>query len=179
MKLRLVRAPIANGLISHFIKNVDWGELNFMLIDFPPGTGDVQITLSQQAHLLGAIMVTTPQEVALIDVKKAMSLFDQVKIPVIGIIENMSYYQENNQSTPIFLFGRGGGARLAMETGTPFLGEIPLYPMLCTCGDKGESLFVVDPNATRLVTRAIQQIAKQLVDHTYKQKETIALSHLN
>lgn len=158
-----VRAPIANGLISHFIKNVQWGTLDFLLVDFPPGTGDVQLTLSQQAHLMGAIMVTTPQEVALLDVRKAISLFDQVKVPIIGIVENMSYYQADHQAEPVYLFGRGGGERLAVEAGTPFLGQIPLDPIVCTCGDRGRSLFADDPQTQRPVTQAFQQLAKQLI----------------
>jgi ATP-binding protein involved in chromosome partitioning len=160
-----VRAPIANGLISQFIKNVQWGDLDFLLVDFPPGTGDVQLTLSQQAHLIGAVMVTTPQEVALLDVRKAMSLFDQVKVPIIGIVENMSYYQPNEQIEPVYLFGKGGGERLASESGTPLLGKIPLDPYLCSCADKGESLFAQDPHAQRPVTRAFEQLARQLSDH--------------
>ncbi len=161
-----VRAPIANSLISQFIKNVQWGPLDFLLVDFPPGTGDIQLTLSQQAHLLGALMVTTPQEVALLDVRKAMSLFEQVKIPIMGIIENMSYYQSSEKAEPAYLFGRGGGERLAKQTGTPFLGQIPLDPVLCNCGDQGQSIFSIDPLAERPVTRAFEQLAKQIVAHT-------------
>lgn len=161
-----VRAPIANGLISHFIKNIQWGSLDFLLVDFPPGTGDVQLTLSQQAHLTGAIMVTTPQEVAILDVRKAMSLFDHVKVPLIGIVENMSYYQADRQADPIYLFGRGGGERLASESGTPFLGNIPLDPLVCECADQGRSLFDADKCCERPVTIAFQQLAKQLVAQT-------------
>ncbi len=160
-----VRAPIANSLIAHFIKNIQWGDLDFLLVDFPPGTGDVQLTLSQQAHLIGALMVTTPQEVALLDVRKAISLFEQVKVPIIGIIENMSYYQATEETEPVYLFGRGGGERLAFESGAPFLGNIPLDPFLCACGDEGHSLLALDPEAKRPVTRAFQQLAKQLVQH--------------
>lgn len=160
-----VRAPIANGLISQFIKNVEWGELDFLLIDFPPGTGDVQITLSQQARLTGALMVTTPQEVSLLDVRKAMSLFEQVKVPILGIIENMSYYQVSEQAEPVYIFGRGGGERLATESGLPLLGQLPLDPLLCTCGDQGESLFSQDAHYQRPVTRAFRQLAQQVVEH--------------
>lgn len=162
-----VRAPIANGLITQFIKNVEWGDLDFLLVDFPPGTGDVQLTLSQQARLIGAIMVTTPQEVALLDVRKAMSLFEQVKVPIIGIVENMSYYRPSDQAEPVYLFGKGGGERLAQETGTPFLGEIPLDPFLCTCGDQGDSLFELDRNAERPATRAFQKLALRLAEHIH------------
>lgn len=160
-----VRAPIANGLISHFIKNVAWGELDFLLIDFPPGTGDIQLTLGQKANLTGAIMVTTPQEVALLDVKKAMYLFDQVKVPVLGIIENMSYYMAPNTEDPVYLFGKGGGERLAQETGYPFLGQIPVDPLLCSCGDKGESLFALDPEGKLGITRSFIQLADQVISH--------------
>lgn len=158
-----IRAPIANGLISHFIKNVQWGALDFLLIDFPPGTGDIQLTLSQHAHLTGAVMVTTPQEVALLDVRKAISLFHQVKVPIIGIVENMSYYQETEKSSPVYIFGKGGGERLAGETGSPFLGCIPLDPLICSCGDRGESLFALDPSLQRHATRAFEQLAKRFI----------------
>lgn len=158
-----VRAPIANGLIAHFIKNVQWGELDFLFIDFPPGTGDVQLTLSQQAHLSGALMITTPQEVALLDVRKAISLFEQVKVPILGLVENMSYYQGDLDAEPIYPFGQGGGKRLAAEAGAPFLGSIPLDPTVCSCGDQGLSLWGVDPGARRPATRAFQEIANQLI----------------
>lgn len=160
-----VRAPIANSLINHFIKNVQWGELDFLLVDFPPGTGDVQLTLSQQAHLMGAVMVTTPQEVALLDVRKAMSLFEQVKIPIIGIVENMSYFQDTIQSIPHYLFGEGGGKRLAEERGIPLLGQIPLDPVVCSYGDKGRSLFTDNTLKERPVVKAFQNLAVKLVEH--------------
>lgn len=162
-----VRAPIANGLISHFINNVEWGNLDILLIDFPPGTGDVQLTLSQQADIIGALMVTTPQEIALLDVRKSISLFEQLKVPIIGIVENMSYYQPSPNDEPIHLFGQGGGLRLASESGAPFLGKIPLDPFLCTCGDRGDSLFAEDPQAKKSITRAFQQLAKQVVEQIH------------
>lgn len=160
-----VRAPIANGLISQFIKNVDWGKLDYLLIDFPPGTGDIQLTLSQQINLTGAIMVTTPQEVAVMDVRRAMHLFDQVKVPIIGIVENMSYYQSDEGAEPVYLFGRGGGERLANESGISFLGRIPIDPLLCACGDQGRSLFAEDSSCQKPVTVAFIQLAEQLVGH--------------
>lgn len=136
-----VRAPIANGLITQFLKNVDWGDLDFLLIDFPPGTGDIQLTLAQQAHLAGAVMVATPQEVALMDVRKAMNLFDQVKVPILGVVENMSFYSHPVSGEPIYLFGKQGGERLAKEGGVPFLGSIPVDSEISRCGDEGLSLF--------------------------------------
>lgn len=159
-----VRAPIANGVISQFLKNVDWGHLDFLLIDFPPGTGDIQLTLSQQANLTGALMVTTPQEIALMDVRKAIHLFDQVNIPIIGILENMSYFQADSNQTKHYVFGRGGGERLANEIGAPFLGQIPIDPEICRCGDEGAPLGleggILSPGA-----KAFNQLAENFVGH--------------
>ncbi len=161
----VVRAPIANGIIKQFIKDVDWGDLDYLLIDFPPGTGDIQLTLSQQANLKGAIVVTTPQEVALLDVRKSINMFDQVKIPIIGIVENMSYYIEPSSQEKIYIFGQGGGQRLSEETEIPFLGSIPLDPQLCKSGDTGESLFFKDKEGTTLIVQTFKGLAKQVVEH--------------
>ncbi len=137
----VVRAPIANGIISQFVNNVSWGNLDYLLIDFPPGTGDIQLTLSQQAHLTGAIMITTPQEVAVMDVRKAVHMFHQVHVPIVGIVENMSYFVHGPTQERFYIFGEGGGERLALETGVPFLGKIPIDPKICRSGDSGSSLF--------------------------------------
>lgn len=160
-----VRAPIANGLIMQFIKNVNWGDLDYLLIDFPPGTGDAQLTLSQQANLSGAIMVTTPQEVALMDVRKAANLFNQVKIPIIGIVENMSYYYHADKDEKVFIFGKGGGERLALELGVPFLGAVPIDPEICRAGDAGRSIFV-DSEFNAPSVKAFSSIAMNCVAHS-------------
>jgi ATP-binding protein involved in chromosome partitioning len=160
-----VRAPIANGIISQFIQNVMWGPLDYLLVDFPPGTGDVQLTLSQKLNLSGAIMVTTPQEVALLDVRKAMHLFDQVQIPIIGIVENMSYYQHSPKDEKLYLFGKGGGERLARDYGLPLLGAIPIDPKLSSSGDKGESIFSLENSGEHISAQVFLSLAKQLVDH--------------
>ena len=138
----IIRAPIANGVISQFVHQVDWGDLDYLIIDFPPGTGDIQLTLCQQANITCALMVTTPQEVALMDVKKSMNLFDQVNIPVLGMTENMSGLKIGD--VEVFPFGKGGGERLARETGVPFLGSVPVDPMICQKADRGESIFDED-----------------------------------
>ncbi|NGX58686.1 MAG: Iron-sulfur cluster carrier protein [Chlamydiae bacterium] len=135
----VVRAPIANGVIKQFIQQVDWGELDLLIIDFPPGTGDIQLTLAQEARLTGAIMVTTPQELAVMDVRKAVNMFQQVNIPIVGVVENMSYFQDGEEKK--YLFGKGGGDRLAREIEVPFLGEIPIHPEICQRGDQGRSIF--------------------------------------
>lgn len=160
-----VRAPIANGVVTQFIRDVEWGDLDYLLIDFPPGTGDIQLTLSQQANLTGAIMVTTPQEVAVMDVRKAMHLFQQVQVPIIGIVENMSYYHNKQSNEREYLFGRGGGERLARDSGVPLLGTIPVDSSICHCGDNGKSLFTSsDPNM-RAVAEIFLSLGKEVVDH--------------
>lgn len=161
----VVRAPIANGVITQFIKNVDWGPLDYLLIDFPPGTGDIQLTLSQQANLTGAIMVTTPQEVAVMDVRKAMHMFEQVSIPIIGIVENMSYFFHKKTDEKLYLFGKGGGERLAMESGVPFLGSIPIDPALCQSGDRGQSIFSEDNLDCSISRDAFVNLANQFTEH--------------
>ncbi len=135
----VVRAPVANGLIERFLHSVSWGPLDFLLIDFPPGTGDVQLTLAQKGSLTGSIVITTPQEIALLDVRKAIDMFHKLNIPIIGVVENMSYFFDGVNKQ--FLFGEKGGSKLAAEYGIPFLGEIPIDPQLCRSGDLGKSLF--------------------------------------
>lgn len=163
-----VRAPIANGVVTQFIKNVEWDNLDFLLIDFPPGTGDIQLTLSQQANLSGAVMVTTPQEVAILDVRKAMNLFDQVKVPILGIVENMSYYYHKKTDETLYLFGKGGGERLARESGVPFLGSIPIDPIVCQSGDRGQSIFATEnPDNSHMRTVFIE-LANQVKEHVTK-----------
>lgn len=136
-----VRAPIANGMIQQFLERVVWGELDYLLIDYPPGTGDIQITVAQRAPLFGAVMVTTPQELALMDVRRAMHLFEQVQVPIIGIVENMSYFAAKGEEAVVYPFGRGGGRRLAAESGLPLLGEIPLDPSISLAADRGVSIY--------------------------------------
>lgn len=159
-----VRAPIANGLVSQFIKNIEWGNLDFLLIDFPPGTGDIQLTLCQQANLSGAIMVTTPQEVSVMDVRKAVNLFEQMNVPVVGVLENMSYYTNPSTQERLYLFGRGGGERLAQEIGAPLLGVIPIDAEICRCCDEGVSLFSAC-NTQTSARAAFTELAETFVAH--------------
>jgi len=151
-----VRSPIANGIISQFLEQVLWGTLDYLLIDFPPGTGDIQLTLAQKGKLSGAVIVTTPQEVALIDVRKAIDLFKQVQVPILGIIENMSYYRPFPNSEKLTPFGSGGGVRLAKETGVELLGQIPLDPELCRTADEGLPLI----HSNNLESETVQQFLK-------------------
>jgi ATP-binding protein involved in chromosome partitioning len=131
------RAPIANKMIRRFIGNVAWGELDYLLIDLPPGTGDVQLTLAQQASLTGAIIVTTPQEVALGVARRGLKMFEQVNVPIIGIIENMSGFVCRHCGKETAIFGEGGGIRMAEEALTVFLGSIPLDREIMVSGEEG------------------------------------------
>jgi len=125
--------------VSDFLTRIDWGELDVLVIDLPPGTGDAQLTLTQTAPLTGAVVVTTPQDVALIDARKGLEMFKQFRVPVLGIVENMSYFSPDGKSKH-HLFGQGGGRKLADATGVRFLGEIPIDPRFTECGDAGEPI---------------------------------------
>ncbi len=158
----VVRAPIANGIIKQFLKNVVWGDLDYLLIDFPPGTGDIQLTLSQEANLTAALMVTTPQNVAVMDVRKAMDMFSKVRVPILGIVENMSYYLHEQTNEKIYVFGKDGGLRLSNEAGVPFLQQIPLNGKICEYGDLGKSLFEGEET---VCSEAFMELGKQFIRH--------------
>ena len=131
------RGPKVAQAVATFLQQVDWGDLDYLLIDLPPGTGDAQLTLCQQAPLTGAIVVTTPGEVSLIDARKGVAMFAEVRVPVLGIVENMSYFTSGDGVTHR-IFGEGGGRTLARESGVPFLGELPIDPSVAECGNSGE-----------------------------------------
>ena len=140
------RGPVLHKIITQFIHEVEWGELDYLLIDLPPGTGDAQITIVQESPICGVILVTTPQNVAISDVRRSVYMFRQVGVPVIGIIENMSYFMGNG-GEKIPIFGSGGGQKLVEELKAPLLGQIPIDPLICNGGDVGEPLTLVDPNS--------------------------------
>ena len=123
--------------MQQFLFTVDWGELDYLIIDLPPGTGDIQLSLMQTAAITGAVVVTTPSEVALEDARKAIDMFRQVRVPVLGMVENMAYFMHPQLKEPIDLFGRGGGRRTAEAMGVPFLGELALDPEIRIGGDTG------------------------------------------
>ncbi len=132
------RGPMLHSVIQQFLRGVDWGQLDYLLIDLPPGTGDVQLSLMQTAPVTGAVIVTTPSAVSLEDARKAVHMFYQVKVPVLGLIENMSYFVEPSTGKKIDVFGFGGGKTTAKEMGIKFLGEIPLDPEIRIGGDTGK-----------------------------------------
>ncbi len=134
------RGPMASGALKQFMSDVEWGELDYLVYDLPPGTGDIQLTLVQTIPLSGAIIVTTPQEVSLIDAKKGLKMFEKVNVPVFGIIENMSYFIAPDTGNKYDIFGNGGGESLAKELGTTFLGGIPIDPRIREGGDTGKPI---------------------------------------
>jgi ATP-binding protein involved in chromosome partitioning len=131
------RGPMVSQMIQNFVHNVVWGELDYLLIDMPPGTGDVQLTLTQTAPISGAVILTTPQDVSVLDAKKGLRMFQSVNVPVLGIVENMSYFVCDNCEKKHYIFRQGGGRRVAESLGVPFLGEIPLEPEVAEGGDAG------------------------------------------
>jgi ATP-binding protein involved in chromosome partitioning len=141
------RGPMVHRLLQQFLEDVEWGELDYLICDLPPGTGDVQLSLSQLIPVTGAVMVTTPQEVALIDVVKGIQMFGSVSIPVLGVVENMSYYQCPACGHHDEIFSRGGGRRLAVEQGLDFLGEIPIDAKVRFGGDAGVPVIVAAPDS--------------------------------
>jgi ATP-binding protein involved in chromosome partitioning len=132
---------MAGNVVKQFLTQIDWGELDYLIIDYPPGTGDIQLTISQTANITAGIIVTTPQEMALIDVRKAISMFDTMKVPVLGIIENMSYFVCDGCEKKHYIFNQGGGKKLAKEFGLPLLGEIPLDPAVGMETEEARTMF--------------------------------------
>jgi ATP-binding protein involved in chromosome partitioning len=143
------RGPLVGKLIQQFLGDVDWGELDYLIVDLPPGTGDAQLTLTQAAPLAGAVIVTTPQAVALEDVNRAVRMFETVNVPVIGIVENMSYFVCSGCDARHDVFAHGGGARAAEHFEVPFLGEIPMDKAIREGGDDGVPVTVADPESSQ------------------------------
>ncbi len=131
------RGPMASGAVKQFMSDVNWGELDYLVFDMPPGTGDIQLTLVQTIPLTGAVIVTTPQEVSLIDARKALKMFNRVNVPVAGVVENMSYFLAPDTGKKYDIFGFGGGEKLSKELNVPFLGGIPINPQIRIGGDNG------------------------------------------
>jgi ATP-binding protein involved in chromosome partitioning len=154
------RGPMVHRAITQFLTDINWGLLDYLVLDLPPGTGDAQLTLTQTAPLSGAVIVTTPQDVALIDARKGLEMFRQVRVPILGIVENMSYYQSENGKR-INLFGHGGGQKLASDAGVPFLGEIPIDPHVAECGDQGDPIVHKYPNSE--VAKIYQALAVTVI----------------
>ncbi len=159
-KPMIVRGPILHGLVKQFLSDVVWGELDYLIVDMPPGTGDVQLSLAQLVPVQGAVLVTTPQDVAVADVRRALRMFETVAVPVLGIVENMSYFVAPDTGTRYNIFGEGGGQKLAEAYGVPFLGTVPLGMEVREGGDKGVPVVVSDPESPQ--SKAFHQVAEEI-----------------
>jgi ATP-binding protein involved in chromosome partitioning len=153
---------LVTGLLRQFLRDVEWGELDVLVVDLPPGTGDAQLTLVQQVPLSGGVVVTTPQDVSVIDVERGIAMFNQVNAPVLGIVENMSVYICPQCGTRDEVFGSGGAARLERQFGVPILGQIPIVPAIRESGDAGTPLVVAQPDHP--VSLTYRSIAEQVLD---------------
>ena len=154
------RGPMIHGAIKQFIEDVEWSGVDNLIIDLPPGTGDAHLSLIQTVPLSGGIIVTTPQDVALLDVKRGIQMFKKLNVPVIGIVENMSYLQNGDQI--IDIFGRGGGKNIAEKLEVPFLGEIPIDPEIRKGGDTGQPIVFANPDSP--TAKAFQDIASRALE---------------
>lgn len=155
-----LRGPMVSKYISHFLGAVEWGDLDYLIIDYPPGTGDVQLTLSQQAPITGALIVTTPQDIALVDVNRAIAMFELTKVPVLGICETMSYFVCDECGKKHYLFKSGGGKAIAEKNGVPFLGGIPIDPQVTISGDEGSPIVLQYPDSP--IANIYREIAGKL-----------------
>jgi len=156
------RGPIIMKVIGQFVRDVDWGQLDYFLVDLPPGTGDAQLSLAQTVHIRAAIIVTTPQEVAVGDSLRGAKMFERVGVPVLGVVENMSYFvcPHCGERTEIFL--AGGGTRLADELGVPLLGQVPLQAQLADLADTGRPVVAADPGSP--AAQALEAVARRVSD---------------
>jgi ATP-binding protein involved in chromosome partitioning len=146
------RGPMIHSFIQQMLKDVSWGALDYLVFDMPPGTGDAQLSLSQVIPLSGVVMVTTPQEVALLDVRKAIAMFQKLNVPILGIVENMSYFVAPDTGKRYAIFGEGGGQKLADEYGVPLLAQVPLDPATRLAGDEGTPITIRVPDSVQART---------------------------
>ena len=154
------RGPMLHGAIQQFFREVAWHDLDYLIIDMPPGTGDVALSLSQTVPVVGAVVVTTPQQVALADSRRAVRMYQKLKIPTLGMVENMSYYSCTNCHHEADIFGHGGGEKLASELAVPFLGRLPVYQAIREGSDAGIPLVVAEP--TSAAARAFLTVAERM-----------------
>jgi len=156
------RGPIIMKVIQQFVKDVEWGELDYFLVDLPPGTGDAQLSLAQTVHIRAAIIVTTPQEVAVGDSLRGAKMFERVGVPVLGVVENMSYFECPHCGERTEIFRAGGGTRLADELGVPLLGQVPLQAQLADLADTGRPVVAADPGSP--AAQALAAVARRVAD---------------
>jgi len=164
MQAVIWRGPMASGAVRQFMTDVEWGNLDYLIFDMPPGTGDIQLTLVQQIPLTGAVIVTTPQEISLADARKGLMMFNKVNVPILGIIENMSYFVCSHCGARENIFDAGGGSRASKELGVPFLGEIPIDTNIRVGGDIGRPIVESDPKSpqSKIISRIARNLAAQI-----------------
>jgi ATP-binding protein involved in chromosome partitioning len=160
MQAVIWRGPMASGAVKQFMSDVDWGELDYLVFDLPPGTGDIQLTLVQSIPLTGAVIVTTPQDISLADARKGYAMFEKVNVPVLGIVENMSYFVCTHCGQREEIFDNGGGRKAAEGLGVPFLGEIPIFTSIRISGDSGRP--IVSDSRHDAQAKLITQIARNM-----------------
>lgn len=162
----ILRGPMVTRYTQHFLRGVLWGDLDVLVLDLPPGTGDIQLTIVQTLALSGAVIVTTPQEVALIDARKASGMFAKVNVPILGLIENMSYFQCPGDGKKYYLFGEGGGRKEAKRLSVPLLAELPIDIAAREAGDAGRPIVLADPAnpVSQAFRTAAQAIARRLTE---------------
>lgn len=172
------RGPMASGALQQMLLQTQWGDLDILIVDMPPGTGDIQLTLSQKASLAGAVIVTTPQDIALLDAVKAIEMFAKVNVPVLGLIENMAIHTCSQCGHQEPIFGEGGGAQKAQEYGVPLLGQLPLALSIREQGDKGTPIVAAAPDSTHATcyVGVAQQLLAQLQQTAPMSMPTITVS---
>ncbi|MHC4814393.1 MAG: Mrp/NBP35 family ATP-binding protein [Planctomycetota bacterium] len=154
------RGPMLHGVIKQFLFDVAWDDLDYLVVDLPPGTGDAQLSLSQQAHIMGAIIVTTPQDVSVLDVKKAIRMFQTVNVPILGVVENMSYFTPPGSSERYEIFGKGGGSKIEEQFGIPLLEQLPIDLVVRDGGDTGKPTVRSHPDSD--IAQAFANLAGRL-----------------
>jgi ATP-binding protein involved in chromosome partitioning len=160
----IYRGPIVSGIVKQFLTDVNWSELDYLIIDLPPGTGDAPLTIAQTIPITGILIVTTPQDVAMNVAVKAIGMFNKLNVPIVGVVENMSYLQCPHCNEQIYLFGKGGGKRISDDFKIPFIGEIPLHPRIMENSDLGKPSVVSEPDSTQAqaFTRTAKVIAGRI-----------------
>jgi ATP-binding protein involved in chromosome partitioning len=178
----IIRGPLLAGYFSMLFEQVEWGDLDFLVFDLPPGTGDIQLTLTQKIPLSGSVVVTTPQEIAVSDVRRSLAMFNKVNVDIIGIVENMSYFiPPDNPEKKYYIFGEGGGKQVAKENGLTFLGEIPLTPSLRESNDNGKPAILdekLDPKAREAILNVTKSVVSRLryLNYTKYLQENLTIS---
>ncbi len=170
------RGPMLHSVVSQFCHKVNWGSLDYLIVDMPPGTGDVQLSLAQLVPVTGAVLVSTPQEVSMQDVRKAFHMFEKVRIPVMGVVENMSYFRCDGCEKKHFIFGSEGGQMLAKKFNVPLLAQIPVVEKVREGGDEGRPIVIRDPGSE--TARAFMDLARKVAQQTSILSEGASSPHL-